>query len=75
MAQVYGTPLSSHLWPEVSAHLLAVTPTCDWLEYVDWAAPVLQEPISIVAGSAQIPDRPGNGMQWDARAVERLRLP
>jgi mandelate racemase len=30
--------MSSHLFPEVSAHLLAVTPTCHWLEYVDWAA-------------------------------------
>jgi len=67
--------MSSHLFPEVSAHLLAVTPTCDWLEYVDWAAPVLREPIAIVDGSARIPDRPGNGMEWDARAVERLRLP
>ena len=36
-----GVPVSSHLYPELSAHLLAVTPTCHWLEYVDWAAPVL----------------------------------
>jgi mandelate racemase len=75
IASEAGLKLSSHLFPEVSAHLLAVTPTCDWLEYVDWAAPVLQEPIRIVDGNAQIPDRPGNGMDWDARAVERLRLP
>jgi hypothetical protein len=32
-------PMSSHLYPEVSAHLLAATPTCHYLEYVDWAAP------------------------------------
>ncbi|HET6265903.1 MAG TPA: enolase C-terminal domain-like protein [Usitatibacter sp.] len=70
-----GLAMSSHLFPEVSAHLLAVTPTCDWLEYVDWAQPVLQDPIRIVEGNARIPDRPGNGMEWDARAVERLRLP
>ena len=75
IANEAGLKMSSHLFPEVSSHLLAVTPTCDWLEYVDWAAPVLREPIAIVDGSAQIPDRPGNGMEWDARAVERLRLP
>jgi len=75
IANEAGFKMSSHLFPEVSAHLLAVTPTCDWLEYVDWAAPVLREPIAVVDGSAQIPDRPGNGMEWDARAVERLRLP
>jgi mandelate racemase len=66
--------MSSHLFPEVSAHLLAVTPTCDWLEYVDWAAVVLREPIRIVDGDAQVADRPGNGMEWDPAVVERLRI-
>jgi mandelate racemase len=66
--------MSSHLFPEVSAHLLAVTPTCDWLEYVDWAAPILREPIRIADGNAEIAARPGNGMEWDRDAVERFRV-
>ncbi|HUQ27594.1 MAG TPA: enolase C-terminal domain-like protein [Usitatibacter sp.] len=66
--------MSSHLFPEVSAHLLAVTPTADWLEYVDWAAPVLAQPIPIVDGQARMADRPGNGLEWNASAVERLRI-
>jgi mandelate racemase len=66
--------MSSHLFPEVSAHLLAVTPTAHWLEYVDWAAPVLAEPIAIVDGHAVIPERPGNGLAWNREAVERYRL-
>ena len=66
--------MSSHLFPEVSVHLLAVTPTCDWLEYVDWAAAILKEPARIVDGELAIADRPGNGLEWDERAVERLRL-
>jgi mandelate racemase len=69
-----GMKMSSHLFPEVSSHLLVVTPTCDWLEYVDWAGAVLKEPLRIVDGNAQIPDRPGNAMEWDPRAVERFRL-
>jgi mandelate racemase len=36
MAAARGVEMSSHLLPEVSAHLLAATPTCHWLEYVDW---------------------------------------
>ena len=75
IAAAANMKMSSHLFPEVSAHLLAVTPTCDWLEYVDWAAPLLKEPIRIVAGEAEIPDRPGNGMEWDAAAVARLAIP
>ena len=36
--------------PETSAHLLAVTPTAHWLEYVDWANAILAEPLRIVDG-------------------------
>jgi mandelate racemase len=66
--------MSSHLFPEVSSHLLAVTPTCHWLEYVDWAGAILEESGRIVEGEFEIPDRPGNGMRWNAAAVERYRL-
>ena len=66
--------MSSHLFPEVSAHLLAVTPTRHWLEYVDWANPILAEPLRIVDGKAVIPDRPGNGLAWNEDAVARYRL-
>ena len=37
LAAAHGIKMSSHLFPEVSAHLLAATPTCHFLEYVDWA--------------------------------------
>ncbi|MEP7070601.1 MAG: enolase C-terminal domain-like protein [Usitatibacter sp.] len=74
LAHAHGREMSSHLFPEVSAHLLAVTPTAHWLEYVDWAAPLLQEPIAIAEGFARVPDRPGNGLAWDAGAVERYRM-
>jgi mandelate racemase len=71
IADSVGMEMSSHLFPEVSAHLLAVTPTCHWLEYVDWAAPILQQPLVIKNGHAEIPDRPGNGLEWDEEAVKR----
>jgi len=37
--------MSSHLFPEISAHLLAATPTRHWLEWVDWAEAILDEPL------------------------------
>jgi mandelate racemase len=58
----------------VSAHLLAVTPTAHWLEYVDWVNAVVEEPLRIVGGKAIIPDRPGNGLAWDEAAVRRYRM-
>jgi len=69
-----GIEMSSHLFPEVSAHLLAVTPTGHWLEYVDWANAILAEPFAVVDGHANIPDRPGNGLAWNADAVRRYRM-
>jgi mandelate racemase len=66
--------MSSHLYPETSAHLLAVTPTAHFLEYVDWADKIVQEPLQIVDGHAVIPERPGHGIVWDKAAVERYRV-
>jgi len=73
LAQAAGIEMSSHLYPEFSAHLLAATPTCHWLEYVDWASPVLEHPLEIRNGEAIIPNRPGAGIQWNDDAVNRYR--
>jgi len=71
LAHAHGIDMSSHLFPEFSVHLLGVTPTGHWLEYMDWAAPLLQEPLRVKNGVAQIPDRPGAGIAWDEDAVKR----
>jgi mandelate racemase len=68
-AEAADTPVSSHLFPEVSCHMLAVSHNAQFLEYVDWASPVLEQPIVIKGGNAIIPDRPGNGMAWDEAAI------
>ena len=73
LAQGAGLEMSSHLFPEVSAHLLAATPTRHFLEYVDWADKILAEPLAIADGCAVVPAHPGNGLAWDAKAVERHR--
>ena len=74
LAAVNRIKMSSHLFPEASAHLLAATPTCHYLEYVDWANVLLQEPLAITDGQAIVPERPGTGMVWDEAAVDRFRI-
>ena len=74
LAAINRIPMSSHLFPEVSAHLLAATPTCHFLEYVDWANVLLAEPLAIMDGHAVIPERAGNGLQWDEAAIARYRF-
>ena len=71
LAEAAGLPLSSHLFPEISAHLLAVAPTSHWLEYVDWANPILEEPLKVEDGYASPPDTPGIGISWDEEGIER----
>src|SRR5512140_3929213 len=70
VAQAHGIPVSSHLMPEVSAHLLAATPTAHWLEYVDWTDAIAATPTKIVDGCWPIAERPGSGLDWDPAAVE-----
>ena len=74
LAQAAGVEMSSHLFPEASCQLLAVTPTCHWLEYVDWAAPVLQEPLAVKEGFVAAAEKPGLGMAWNEEAVQRYLL-
>ncbi|HET9718088.1 MAG TPA: enolase C-terminal domain-like protein [Pseudolabrys sp.] len=74
LARPLEIKMSSHLFPEFSAHLLAATPTCHFLEYVDWANVILQEPLRVVDGQAVVPTRPGAGITWDKKAVERYRM-
>jgi mandelate racemase len=74
IAETAKIEMSSHLFPEVSSHLMAVTPTAHWLEVVDWASPVLEQPLEIDTGEAVIPERPGNGLAWNEDAVRRFAI-
>ena len=69
LADAAALPMSSHLFPEMSAHLMCVTPTAHWLEYVDWANAVLKTPLEIRDGNAILRDGPGSGIEWDEARV------
>jgi mandelate racemase len=74
IAAAAGIEVSTHLYPEVSAHLMRVTETAHWLEWQDWADPILKEPFSVVAGQLQIPNRAGIGIEWNEDAVDRFAI-
>jgi len=74
IAGAAGIGLSSHLYPAVSAHLMRATETAHWLEWMDWTHPILAEPFAVADGRVVIPDKPGNGLEWDEAAVERYRI-
>jgi mandelate racemase len=71
LAHAAGIEMSTHLFSEVSAHLLCVTPTAHWLEYVDWADAVLASRLTIKDGFVLPSEAPGNGIAWDEDAVAK----
>lgn len=74
LAHSRGLPISTHLFHEISAHLMTVAPTAHYLEVLDLAGAILAEPMTFNAGYAVIPEQPGIGIAWNQDAVNRYRL-
>ena len=70
LAEAASLPLSSHLFIEASAHVLVVSPTAHFLEYLDLAGAILAEPVRPIAGTVTARG-PGLGLEWDEDAVRR----
>ena len=70
IAGAAGIPVSTHLYPEVAAHMMRITETAHWLEWQDWADPILKSPYQLKNGLLHIPDVPGIGLEWNEEAVE-----
>ncbi|HLZ06421.1 MAG TPA: enolase C-terminal domain-like protein [Bradyrhizobium sp.] len=69
-ADAASIPMSSHILPEASAHVLAVTPTAHWLEMLDCAGAILADPIKIADGTLTARG-PGLGLEWNETAIAK----
>ena len=69
IAAAAGVPVSTHLYPEVAAQVMRVTETAHWLEWQNWADPILQQPYEVKEGWLHVPDVPGVGLEWNEGAV------
>jgi mandelate racemase len=72
-AEAASIPMSSHLFAEASAHMLAVTPTAHWLEVLDLGRAILAEPLRIVDGTITARGY-GLGLSWNEAAVAKYSL-
>jgi L-alanine-DL-glutamate epimerase-like enolase superfamily enzyme len=76
LAEAFNTPISPHLFSEMSLALAAALPNVVFLEYMPWFAPLYRESLDIDAeGRAAVPDRAGWGFSFDAAAVKRFADP
>jgi mandelate racemase len=72
-ADAASIPMSSHILPEASAHVLPVTPTAHWLEVLDFAGAILTDPIRITDGTLTARG-PGLGLEWNENAVAKYQV-
>lgn len=70
IAGAAGIPVSTHLYPEIGAHVMRVTETAHWLEWQDWTDPILQQPYQVKDSQIQIPNVPGTGLKWNEDVVK-----
>ena len=73
IAGAANIPLSSHLYPDISAQLLRVSESADWLEWSDWVSPLLENPIKVKDGFAITSDLPGLGLKWNEEKIKELQ--
>ena len=74
IAEQYSMAVSSHLMPEISAHLMLATPNRGWLEWTDWLEPILKDPFEIQNGDVIVPNKSGVGIEWDEAALARYAI-
>lgn len=74
MAEAYDVPVTPHLFPEESMHLVGVIPNSTYVENMDWFSPLYGERIELKNGLIVLPQRPGFGFTFDPNVIERYRL-
>lgn len=73
LCAAYHQPVSSHLFTEASAHVLAAQPHGLMLEHMEWWEELFEAPITLEEGAVVLPEAPGLGLRLSAGAVERFR--
>ena len=74
IAEAHKVPLSTHFFPEVSVHLMCVTPTAHLIEWLDVSGMVMREPLAIERGCVSPSGEPGIGVSFDPAAVQKFRV-
>ena len=74
LCNAWQQPVSSHLFTETSAHLLAASPNALILEHMAWWEPLFTEPPTIEAGCVVLSEKPGLGVELSQAALKRYTV-
>jgi L-alanine-DL-glutamate epimerase-like enolase superfamily enzyme len=71
MAEAFNLAVCPHFLMELHVSLTAAAPAAAWVEYIPQLDAVAESRMTIEAGHAVAPDRPGLGIEWRHDELER----
>ena len=74
MAEAFNLPVVCHLIPEVHVHLIAAIPNGHIVEYMPWSVRLFEETPALDNGMLVVPSKPGLGLAFDKKAIERYEV-
>ncbi len=74
MAEAFNLPVVSHLIPEIHLHLIAAIPHGLTVEYMPWTLELFEETPAIEDGQIVVPQQPGLGLKFDAKAMKLYQI-
>ena len=73
LAEAFNIPVTSHGAHDITVHLLAACPNRSYLEAHGFGLDrYIEHPLVLEQGMATAPDRPGHGIAFDWKGLERL---
>jgi L-alanine-DL-glutamate epimerase-like enolase superfamily enzyme len=74
IAEAFNVPVCPHFLMELHVGLCAAVPNSPWVEYIPQLDLIMKNEMKIEKGYAYPFDRPGLGIEWDWKAIEKLRV-
>jgi len=74
LAESFNMSICPHYLMELHVGLCCAVANALWLEYIPQLDELMAEPIRIEDGMAHASSRPGLGIAWDRKAIERRKL-
>jgi L-talarate/galactarate dehydratase len=71
MAEAFNLPIVSHLYPDISVHLVCAVPNGLTIEYMPWSSKLFLETPQPINGELHVPQKPGLGLELDEQAITR----
>jgi L-alanine-DL-glutamate epimerase-like enolase superfamily enzyme len=74
IAESFNMPICPHYLMELHAGLCAAVPNAPWVEHIPQLDIVMKNGLKIEKGYAYPFEQPGLGIEWDWKAIDKLRL-